>query len=166
MMTLVFLLALSGCGGKSEYNDEETSEYDGYYEETVPDDFSFSLEWDIYQRGSYDSQTEKLVKYFDTVDPPVLHEVDHVLTDEQLLHIYGLISSIHVFSYPDVYDPGSEETISNMSLTLTVRLEDGIKTIQAENIPMSFASDDDMGHLFLTACKEIYDIVNGSEGSE
>lgn len=163
-MTFLFLVMMFGCGAKDTGGAGESDSLpDGNYDEVVPGDFSFSLEWDMYEKGSYDSKTGKLVKHFDTVNPPVRHEIDHTLSDEQMVHIFSLISSIHVFSYPDVYNPGNEYAISRMSLTLTVRFGEEVKTIKAEDIPMSFASEDDMGHLFLTTCKEIYDIVTGSE---
>ena len=164
VLALALLLLSLGCGAENGESGTESSGQNGGYEETVPDDFSFALEWEFsYEKGSFDSKTGKLLKYIDVEGQSEEHDADLPMDEEDKLHIFNLISSIHVFSYPDVYDPKNEGDGQTMSLKLTVRFGEEVKTVKAENIPRSFISEDDMGHLFLDTCKEIYDIITASD---
>ena len=123
----------------------------------IPEDFSFSLVWNCYGISSYDSQTGKLVKTTDATNPKD-YITYYQLTDEDKEYIYNLLVSLDVKSYPDIYDPKSGVSEPPMTLILTVR-ENGengeVKTITAENISLSFVSEDEKGQQFLSVCEEI-----------
>ncbi|MED9966342.1 MAG: hypothetical protein UFJ18_06065 [Blautia sp.] len=77
------------------------------------------------------------------------------LTDEDKECIYNLLVSLDVKSYPDIYDPKSGVSEPPMTLMLTVRGNGEVKTITAENISLSFVSEDEKGQQFLSVCEEI-----------
>lgn len=120
----------------------------------VPKDFSFALTWNYYGVSSYDSQTGKLVKTTDATNPDD-YVTTYQLTEEDREHIYDLIASLDVNSYPDVYDLGSGMSKPSMTLILTVRMDGMEKTIKAENISNLMASEDEKEQYFLSVCNDI-----------
>ncbi len=125
--------------------------------------FSFSLTWNCYGVSSYDSKTGKLVKTTDATHPE-----DYVtkayLTDEQLTEIYSLISEMDVNTYPDAYNPhAGAASKPPMTLILSVDMGGTEKTIRAENIAISYETDNEKGQIFLTACKTIIDMLTATE---
>lgn len=128
------------------------------------DSFSFSLTWDCYGISSYDSETGKLVKTKDAANPE-----DYIttcqLTKEQKQTIYDLILDLNVTAYPDTYNPHTNGMTSSPSMTLilSVKTDTIQKTITAENIAMTYESDNRKGQEFLSVCKAIRDILIETE---
>lgn len=120
----------------------------------VPDDFSFAITWNCYGISSYDSQTGKLVKTTDATNPDD-YVTYYQLTDEDKEYFYKLITSLDVNSYPDIYNPRNGMSKPSMTLVLTVRMNDEVKTIKAQNIALSFDSKDKKGQQFLSVCETI-----------
>ena len=152
VLVLVCIISIVGCG-KQEPISNSTA---------VPEDFTFALTWNCYGVSSYDSQTGKLVKTTDATNPE-----DYItyyrLTDQDKLYFYNLIASLDVSSYPDVYDPQNGMSTPSMTLILTVRCNGMQKTIQAENIALSFTSEDEKGQAFLSVCEAICDRLTATE---
>lgn len=128
------------------------------------DEFSFSLTWNTYGISSYDSATGKLVKTTDATNPE-----DYVTTLQldgtQLFEIWELLWELDIETYPDEYDPQGGELSSEPSMTLILTLRDGdkVKTVRAEDIALSYESDDPKGQKFLDTCKGIRDILTATE---
>ncbi len=125
---------------------------------------SFSITWNVFGISSYDSTTGKLVKTTDATSPE-----DYVttlyLSDSQKCRIWELIRELDIETYPDEYDPQEGKMFSNpsMTLVLTVKTETFEKTVRAEDIALSYASDDAKGQKFLDVCKGIVEILTSTE---
>ncbi len=124
------------------------------------DSFSFSLTWGCYGISSYDSATGQLVKTTDATHPED-YKTTYQLTEAQKKEIYDLIDGLDVTKYPDAYDPHGEDVHSSPSMTLilSVSTDQIQKTITAEEIAMTYHSDDPAGQEFLDVCKAIEDIL-------
>lgn len=146
VLALICVFPIAGCTAQ-EPTDDPT---------VVPEDFSFSLTWGAYGVSSYDSQTGKLVKTTDATHPED-YVTYYQLTDQDKEYIYNLIDSLDVNSYPAVYDPQNGMLMSEppMTLILTVYCNGTQKTIKAEDIAYSFASEDEKGQDFLSVCEAI-----------
>ena len=136
---------------------------DGAVNTDVPDNLSFSLTWNTYGISSYDSATGKLVKTTDATNPE-----DYVTTLEldgtQLFEIWELLWELDIETYPDEYNPhGGLASSPSMTLILTLREGDKVKTVRAEDIALSYESDDPKGQKFLDTCKAIRDILTATE---
>ena len=126
--------------------------------------FTFSLTWNCYGISSYDSETGKLVKTTDASHPED-YITTYQLTDAQKQKIYDLILNLNVTSYPDTYNPQKDGLVSEppMTLILSVKTDAIHKTIAAENIALTYKSEDSKGQRFLNVCKEIRDILIETE---
>jgi hypothetical protein len=131
-------------------------------EKAVPEDFYFILTWNCYGVSSYNSQTGKLVKTTDATNPGD-YVTEYRLTNEEEKHIYNLIDSLDVNSYPDIYNPNNGLSEPSMTLILTVNVDGDTKTIKAENIALSYTSKDAKGQKFLSVCKEIRNRLTETE---
>jgi hypothetical protein len=135
----------------------------GWLHKNPLDDFSFELTWNCYGVSSYDSATGKLIKTTDSTHPDDYITYYH-LTDEQKLNLLRLIEDLDVNSYPDEYNPNEGQASSpSMTLILTVRTGNTVKTIKAENIALSYTSQSKKGQAFLDVCKEIKDLLMSTE---
>jgi len=156
--------ATSGDRGDQGNNKEDgNGDMDGAVNTDVPDNLSFSLTWNTYGISSYDSATGKLVKTTDATNPE-----DYVTTLEldgtQLFEIWELLWELDIETYPDEYNPhGGLASSPSMTLILTLRDGDKVKTVRAENIALSYESDDPKGQKFLDTCKGIRDILIATE---
>ena len=117
----------------------ETSEESSSIQETVvlpeePQNFSFSLTWNVFGISSYDSKSGKLVKTDDVRDVEN-YTTTYFLTEAETLEIYNIIRELDVASYPDEYNPnprlGSDPS---MTLILSVQTDTLCKTIEAKGI--------------------------------
>lgn len=151
ILALAFVLSLVGCKNTSSPQE-------------ALDDFSFSLTWDCYGISSYDSKTGKLIKTTDAAHPED-YITYYELSAEYKELIYDYIQTLEVESYPDIYNPHGDGISSEppMTLILTVRIGDSVKTISAEDIAISYKSQDEKGQKFLTTCKAIRDILIETE---
>ncbi len=120
----------------------------------IEEPFSFSLTWNCYGVSSYDSETGKLVKTTDAPNPEDYTAV-YELTDDDRAFFKELIDILDIDAYPDEYDPKNGYSKPSMTLILTVRTGDTVKTVTAENIGLSFESDDPKGQAFLFTCETI-----------
>ena len=150
--------------GKPGNNKEDgNGDMDGAVNTDVPDNLSFSLTWNTYGISSYDSATGKLVKTTDATNPE-----DYVtmleLDGTQLFEIWELLWELDIETYPDEYNPhGGLASSPSMTLILTLREGDKVKTVRAEDIALSYESDDPKGQKFLDTCKAIRDILTATE---
>ena len=152
VLILVCILSIVGCGKQEPISSSIA----------VPEDFTFALTWNCYGVSSYDSQTGKLVKTTDATNPED-YITYYKLTDQDKAYIYNLIAPLDVNSYPDVYDPQNGMSKPSMTLILTVCCNGMQKTIQAENIALSFTSEDEKGQAFLSVCEAICDRLTATE---
>ena len=156
--------ATSGDLGDQDNNKEDgNGDMDGAVNTDVPDNLSFSLTWNTYGISSYDSATGKLVKTTDATNPE-----DYVTTLQldgtQLFEIWELLWELDIETYPDEYNPhGGLASSPSMTLILTLREGDKVKTVRAEDIALSYESDDPKGQKFLDTCKAIRDILTATE---
>lgn len=132
--------------------------------QVMVDTLSFSLVWGCYGISSYDSETGRLVKTTDATNPE-----DYITTLQldgtQQFEIQELLWDLDIEEYPDEYDPhgGGLASSPSMTLILTVRSGDQIKTVRAENIALTFESNDPKGQKFLDVCKGIRDILTETD---
>ena len=152
VLVLACVLTVAGC------NTQETASNHA----VVPEDFAFALTWNCYGVSSYDSQTGKLVKTTDATTPDD-YVTYYQLTDQDKEYIYNLIAPLDVGSYPEVYDPQNGISKPSMTLILTVHYNGIQKTIKAENIALSFISEDEKGQAFLSACEAIRNRLTSTE---
>ena len=151
-------------GDPGDNNEDGNGDKDGAVNTEVPDNLSFSLTWNTYGISSYDSATRRLVKTTDASNPE-----DYVTTLEldgtQMFAIWELLWELDIETYPDEYDPHGGELSSDPSMTLILTLRDGdkVKTVRAEDIALSYKSDDPKGQKFLDTCKGIRDILTATE---
>ncbi len=127
-------------------------------------DFSFSLEWGVYQQCSYDSKTGRLVKYNDSTDPDK-YATSYQLTDNQLNKLNLMMYKMDIQSYPRTYSPYGDGVMSTPSdnLILTVKTNGFEKTVYALNIPIGLKAQDAKGQKFIDVCEEIKEILFNSE---
>ena len=158
ILTIVCLLCFIGCE-----DVEKTEDSFGKMPKEMPDDFSFSLTWGCYGISSYDSATGKLVKTTDATNPED-YVTYYELSDDEKQLIYDKIRSLNPKSYPDEYDPHFNESSSpSMTLILCVNVSGKQKTIKAEDIAYSYSSVKIKGQKFLTACKDISDLLKDTD---
>ena len=161
---------LSGNGNVGDFGDpgndmqDGNGDMDGAVNTDIPNNLSFSLTWNTYGISSYDSATGKLVKTTDATNPE-----DYITTlqldGQQLFAIWELLWELDIETYPDEYDPHGGELSSDPSMTLILTLREGdkVKTVRAEDIALTYESDDPKGQRFLDTCKGIRDILTATE---
>ena len=147
-LAMALLLCFSGCSTTALPKE-------------MPDDFSFVLAWGIYGTGnSYDSKTGILTKAVSEDNV-----TEYVLSQEETEYIYNLLYALNIECYPETYDPHGGRLTSSppMALYLTVRIGNTERTIEAKDIACVYDADNKKGKRFLTACKEILDILTATE---
>ena len=152
VLALVCVLPIVGCNTQEPVSNPAV----------VPEDFAVALTWNCYGISSYDSQTGKLVKTTDATNPDD-YVTYYQLTDQDKEYIYNLIAPLDVNSYPEVYDPQNGISKPSMTLILTVHYNGIQKTIKAENIALSFISEDEKGQAFLSVCEAICNRLTSTE---
>ena len=110
--------------------------------ENIPENFSFSLEWDNRGRSTYDSLTGKLIKERWSFEPGVHtisdYTTEYFLSDMSKAIIYYMIKGVDLDSYPDRYDPyGGDSSIPSETITLSVKYGNYSKTIICPQIKMT-----------------------------
>lgn len=152
VLVLVCVLSVAGCDVQEPVSNTAV----------VPKDFALALTWNCYGISSYDSQTGKLVKTTDATNPDD-YVTYYELTDQDKEYIYNLIAPLDISSYPDVYDPQNGASKPSMTIILTVYCNGTKKTIKAEDIAMSFTSEDEKGQAFLSVCEAICNRLTATE---
>ena len=144
VLALVCIVSVVGCSEQeSVCNISDVSE-----------DFDFTLVWNCYGISSYDSKTGRLVKTTDATNPDD-YVTYYKLSEQDKEYIYNLITALDVSSYPEVYNPQNGMSEPFMTLVLTVYYDGMQKNIKAEDIALSFESEDEKGQKFLSVCKAI-----------
>ena len=126
------------------------------------EDFSFALAWNIYGISSYDSQTGTLIKTKDAPNPEEF-STTYTLTELEVVQIYEIIQQLNVNDYPDKYSPSKYGSDPSLTLILTVRNGEEVKTITAMDVPYYTNGKDEQAQNFLTACKQIVDILEATD---
>ena len=152
VLALVCALSIVGCNTQEPIGNSSV----------VPKDFTFALTWNCYGVSSYDSQTGKLVKTTDATNPDD-YMTYYQLTDQDKEYIYNLIATLDISAYPEIYDPQNGMSKPPMTLILTVYCNGMQKTIKAENIALSFTSEDEKGQAFLSVCEAISNRLTTTE---
>lgn len=151
LLALLAAFALFSCGGKEKSAPP------------APDDFSFAYTWGCeYGPSRYDSKTGELIKTEVATDPSD-YVTNFKLSDEEKQHIWEIIYTLDVGSYPDEYYPENGYAIPPSTFVLTVRANGEEKTIKAEDNSGSFVSESEMGQAFLDVCKYIKTVLISSE---
>ncbi|MBO5778263.1 MAG: hypothetical protein J6R82_01710 [Clostridia bacterium] len=103
---------------------------------TVPDDFSFSIRFNVYGISSYDSATGKLVKTNDPHNENLeQYETTMQLSDEQIEEIYRLLSALDWSAYPDGYRPTDAQSTPCETWGLKMQIGNDLKIIECYRIP-------------------------------
>ena len=136
--------------------------------DNMPEDFSFSLQFNVMGCCSYDSAVDELCGGTHE-DEPERYTTPFHMSEEQLSEVYRMIAEMDISSYPDEYDPindpESETKIGcdpEEILVLTVRSGGAEKTVRAEPAYMDEGYDD-KSQAFLYVCRYIEDILYNSE---
>ena len=135
---------------------------------TVPEDFSFSIVWNVYGISSYDSKTGILIQTNDATQPED-YIVEMHLSEDELKDIYiKLTEDIDLFSYPDKYNPYRKGYISTPTETiiLSITANNQTKTVTCKGIALG---DDEewmkngKARNFMRVQDEIADILTATE---
>lgn len=162
----VFILpAMLPAGSDMVGSEEEIPDCDSADADSIGsfESFEFSLVWGCYGISSYNSETGELVKAKNATNPNDFITA-YDLTSAQKQEIFNLISELDVTSYPDIYDPHNNlKSSPTMTLILYVKTDTIQKTVIAEDIALSYESEDLMGQKFLTVCEKIKDMLIETE---
>lgn len=129
-----------------------------------PEDFSFSVVFGTYGESYYNSETCSLVKTTNATDPEQ-YVTNMQLTPQALDEIYRCIVELDMDAYPEVYDP-FDGVSSDPSQTLILTVSGtgfGEKKIVCENICVGYECDNKKGQKFLSAMKDIIDIIRATD---
>lgn len=145
-------------------NDTPKPEYDRA-NCSVPDDFSFMIEWSHYGISSYDSATNKLIKIKHSTRPED-YETEYVFTNSDYEEIYSLILELDEESFPDGYVPYGSVSQKPMLYPyfdrLTIRSGDSIRRINGIG-NSCIITDGENYKKFSKAFNKILDILRSSE---
>ena len=133
----------------------------------VPEDFAFSITWNVYGISSYDSKTGTLVKTWDATHPE-----DYIttlqLTEDELKSVYiKLTRDIDLYSFTEKYNPFRRGYDSRPTQTIIVSIEENgkSKTVTCENI--AFGDEKWMKNKkarnFMRVKNEIVDIITDTD---
>ncbi len=147
---IICILVLHACGGA------ET--------DTRPEDFSFSVVFGTYGESYYNSETCSLVKTTNATNPEQ-YVTNMQLTPQALDEIYRCIVELDMDAYPAEYDPfNGVSSDPSQTLILTVSGTGfGEKQIVCENICVGYECDKKKGQKFLSAMKDIIDIIRATD---
>lgn len=143
------------------YTRHRNSHY-ALYISTELEDFSFALTWNTYGISSYDSQTGVLVKTKDAPNPEDFSTTCR-LSDKTMQEIYEYFRTINFDAFPDVYDPSENMSIPYVTLILTVRYGEKVKTITANEVAYDYIGKDGSATTFLDVCKFLQNILENTE---
>ncbi len=184
-VTLCFTFAIGNFVGTDRIKNGVAENMEAEYTETNKDDFytesvltsnnvaeglnsmesfSFSFNWGCFGESFYDSESGRLVKTTAATKPEDYVTV-HVLTDNERKQIYDLIMGLDLCSYPDRYNPHTDGTASDPSMTLilSVKTSEFEKSVTAADVAATYECKDEKGQKFLSVCMTIADILMGTE---
>lgn len=179
LLAALFLLPLAGCdGGESPVTTSSDPAVAATAATTtaatttaattpeispIPDDFEFSITFNVYGISSYDSATGKLIKTTDATNPEE-YVTTLTLDDDQLEEIYRLLYDLDLSSYPSDFSP--TDLLSNPSekWELTVRMAGKQHRVTCDLIPVvPFSGHDEKAQAFIDAFVQIRTILTESE---
>jgi len=136
--------------------------------DNMPEDFSFSLQFNVMGCCYYDSAKDELCGGAHEEDPEEYTTHFH-MSDEQLSEVFRMIAEMDISSYPDEYDPINDPESDIKTgcepeeiLVLTVRAGGIEKSVHAKPAYMDKGYDD-KAQAFLDVCRYIEDILYDSE---
>ncbi|MBO4262973.1 MAG: hypothetical protein J5903_04240, partial [Clostridia bacterium] len=121
-------------------------------------EMTFSIYWGINGRSFYDSASGELVK--DVFADAEIYATTLAFTDAQKKTVSDALSSLNVDAYPNVYAPYPDGE-ATLVPPYTVILKVGKKQITCD--VDGWISEDEKGQRFLTAVKNIIDVIVSSE---
>ncbi len=124
--------------------------------------FSFALTWNTYGCSSYDSLTGVLVKTKDAPNPKEFTTTYH-LTEEQKRSVFNYFRTINFDAFPDVYEPCESISTPCITLVLTIRYGEKVKTITANCVDYDFIGKDESATTFLNACKYLFTMLQSTD---
>lgn len=132
---------------------------------TVPDDFSFSIRFNVYGISSYDSATGKLVRTNDPKNENLeQYETTMQLSDEQTEEIYRLLSALDWSAYPDGYRPTDIQSKPCATWGLKMKIGDDLKMIECYMIPLGkFEGRDEKAQELIDTFERIQEIITSTE---
>lgn len=136
--------------------------------DNMPEDFSFSLQFNVMGCCYYDSAKDELCGGAHEDDPEKYTTSFH-MSEEQLSEVYRMIAEMDISSYPRDYDPINDPESETMVgcdpeeiLVLTVRAGGIEKSVHAKPAYMDEGYDE-RSQAFLDVCRYIEDILYDSE---
>lgn len=162
---LLSILMLVSCSSNDSEDNGTGPEDPDISTLPVPDDFSFSITWNVFGDSYYDSVDGTLVK--------VRHQQtdEHnvatlLLTDEQKLAIYRLLTEdIDLFSYPDQYDPFRYTSDPSQTIIVTMSANGKTKTVGCIDVGLGSVEDCSSKESkdFMKVVEAIVDILTSTE---
>ena len=143
------------------YTRHRNSHYPLYISKEL-NDFSFALTWNTYGISSYDSLTGELIKTKDAPNPEDFTATCY-LSEKTMQEIYEYFRTVNFDAFPDVYEPCEGISAPCITLVLTVRYGEKVKTITANCVPYDFVGKDGAATTFLNTCKFLQDILEGTD---
>ena len=143
------------------YVRHRNSHYSLYISKEL-NDFSFALTWNTYGISSYDSLTGELIKTDDAPNPEDFTATCY-LSEKTMREIYEYFRTINFDAFPDVYEPCEGISEPHITLVLTVRYGENVKTITANYVSYDFVGKDGSATTFLNTCKFLQEILEGTD---
>lgn len=124
----------------------------------MPDDFSFSLVFNVYGISSYDSASGRLVKTTDATHPED-YVTEYYMTEAELESVYRLVVEMEPETYPAEFDPVEGCSKPSRDIVLTVSCRGVTKNINCQNISLSNETNGEMGRKFMAVHDRITEIL-------
>lgn len=133
--------------------------------EPVPDDFAFSITFNVYGISSYDSETGRLVKTNDPANSDLeKYATTLILSDEQMEEIYRLLSDLDFASYPTDYSPTDASSKPPAYWELTVQMAGDSHQVCCSFLPAGpFEGRDEKAQAFIDTFERICEIITSTE---
>lgn len=154
VLALIMAVLLWGCAeGPREESENET----------MPEDFAFSIVWNTYGISSYDSATGRLVKTTDATNPD-----DYVttleLSGEDMEEIWHIINDLGMENYPEEYDPfEGVSSVPSQTIILSTVTDGAQEEIRCEDIAIASDSTTKKGRAFLAAVNDIINVIESTD---
>ncbi|MGN0628618.1 MAG: hypothetical protein ACI4IW_03200 [Oscillospiraceae bacterium] len=131
--------------------------------ETMPEDFAFSIVWNTYGISSYDSATGRLVKTTDATNPDD-YMTTLELSGKDMEEIWHIINNLGMENYPEEYNPvEGASSVPYQTIILSTVTDGAQKEIRCEDIAIASESATKKGRAFLTAVRDIINIIESTD---
>ncbi len=125
-------------------------------------EFSFALTWNTYGVSSYDSQTGVLIKRNDVENVEECTAI-YPLTEEQKRKVFEYFRTVNFDAFPDEYEPCENMSVPCITLVLTIRYGDKVKTITANCVNYDYIGKNPSAQTFLDTCKMLQEMLEGTD---